>query len=202
MLVELEEPLLSRMSELDMDTMRRYTQLASSSIWVTNSNVLAGHEPEKALVFGIAKSVMTEQPSFRLGSIDIDDSTQNLTHAAQLVASMEQRFYRNNGPMNTELVEKDGIVYISRYIGDDQGNAEFAQKWKPASVVEPLRDDLSLAFEKIGRLESFYFKHKSGSSKDLSAKELIVKPRAFAFDNAVSICICIFPLGVSNLEVR
>lgn len=64
MLAELEDPLLARMTPAEMHAVQRYTQQATTAVWVTNWNVLRGQDPEKSLVFGLAKSIMTEQPSF------------------------------------------------------------------------------------------------------------------------------------------
>lgn len=190
MLAELEAPLLSRMSEADMKAMQHYTQTASTSVWVTNSDVLTGREPEKTLVFGIAKSIMTEQPSFRLASIDIDpDATgpAQLSTAARLVMDMEDKFQRGVKGMDTELVEKRGIVYTSRYVGDQVGNAEYAQTFRPEPKMAPIRGDLSLSFDKIGRLGSYYFSDaEAPTGEPLQDDEIIVESRAFGFDQTVS----------------
>ncbi|KAK6859116.1 hypothetical protein PG995_004969 [Apiospora arundinis] len=186
MLAELEAPLLSRMSEADMKAMQHYTQTASTSVWVTNSDVLTGREPEKTLVFGIAKSIMTEQPSFRLASIDIDpDATgpAQLSAAARLVVDMEAKFQRGVKGMDTELVEKRGIVYTSRYVGDQVGNAEYAQTFRPEPKMAPIRGDLSLSFDKIGRLGSYYFSDaEAPTGEPIQDDEIIVESRAFGFD--------------------
>ncbi|KAM4056688.1 KR domain-containing protein [Hirsutella rhossiliensis] len=184
MLAELEGPMLSRMSETEMAAMRDYTQMASTAVWVTNSDVLSGREPEKTLVFGISKSVMTEQPSFHLSSIDVDpDATgATLSRSAQLVVEMEEEFHQNPNNMNTELVEKGGIVYTSRYIGDDDGNATFARSWTPPTERLPIRRNLSMSFEKIGRLDSYYFKDVLAAETALGETEVLIESRAFAFD--------------------
>ncbi|KAF6827014.1 KR domain-containing protein [Colletotrichum musicola] len=185
MLAELEAPLLSRMTEADMKAMQHYTQTASTSVWVTNCDVLVGKEPEKTLVFGIAKSIMTEQPSFRIASIDVDpDATEaiQLSASARLVMDLEDKFHRHVEGMDTEVVEKHGIVYTSRYIGDEVGNAEFAQTFNPEPKVAPIRENLSLAFDKIGRLGSYYFSDTEPSTGSVGDDEIVVESRAFGFD--------------------
>ncbi|EQL00680.1 Beta-ketoacyl synthase [Ophiocordyceps sinensis CO18] len=181
MLAELEGPLLSRMSEAEMAAMRAYTQLASTAVWVTNGDVLAGREPEKTLVFGISKSIMTEQPSFHLASIDIDPDAA-LASSARLVVDMEAEFRRNPHDMNTELVEKGGVVYSSRYMADDDGNAAFARSWMPPTERLPIRGNLSMGFDRVGRLDSFHFEDVSGAETALGETDVLVEARAFAFD--------------------
>lgn len=184
MLAELEGPMLSRMSEAEMAAMRAYTQLASTAVWVTNGDVLAGREPEKTLVFGISKSIMTEQPSFHLASIDIDPDAA-LASSARLVVDMEAEFRRNPHDMNTELVEKGGVVYSSRYIVDDDGNAAFARSWMPPTERLPIRGNLSMGFDRVGRLDSFHFEDVSGAETALGETDVLVEARAFAFDQTV-----------------
>jgi hypothetical protein len=192
MLAELESPLLSCMSEDEMAAMRNYTQIATTSLWVTNGDVLSGREPEKTLVFGIAKSIMTEQPSFHLASIDIDPDMTEEKHLsyAQLIVDMEVKFHQNpSSDMDTELVVKDEIVYTSRYVGDDEGNSTFAQIWAPKSRKFPLRSNLSMAFEKVGRLDSLYFQEAATpvNVNEPGESEILLEARAFGFDEAVRI---------------
>jgi hypothetical protein len=72
MLAELESPLLARMTGAEMAALQRYTQLARTAVWVTNGGVMQGREAEKSLIFGLAKAVMTEQPSFHVCSLDME----------------------------------------------------------------------------------------------------------------------------------
>ncbi len=195
MLAELENPFLSQMSETEMDILKQYTQTATTCVWVTNSDVLSGRDPEKTLIFGFAKSVMTEQPSFHLASIDIDPDSvgDTLERSARLVVDVEVKFHQNPQDMDTEFVEKSGIVYTSRYIGDDQANAEFAQAWRLMPEVGRIRSNLSLHFDKIGHLDSHYFDtSKKRTEKQLGLKEVLIESRAFGLDSTVRSSLLIY----------
>lgn len=165
MLGELEGPLMARMTPGEMHAIQRYTQLAATAIWVTNIDVLRGQDAEKSLVFGLAKSIMTEQPSFHLCSVDVDifDGHADYERSAKLIVETEIAFHIDpNDDLDTELVEKDGLVYISRYVTDDVENVNFQRHLaiKPTMSGFPERDlsNYSLEFEKVGRLDSFFFK--------------------------------------------
>ncbi|CAG7918788.1 unnamed protein product [Penicillium olsonii] len=168
MLGELEGPLMACMTPGEMQAIQRFTQLAATAIWVTNIDVLQGQDPEKSLVFGLAKSIMTEQPSFHLCSVDVDiaDGQPGHQSSVDLIVDTEIAFHKDpNGELDTELIEKDGLVYISRYVTDDAENANFERHFsiKPTvtSIVESDTSKYSLEFEKVGRLDSFYFKEQA-----------------------------------------
>lgn len=182
MLAELESPLLSRMSEADMAAMQALTQLAATTVWVTNGDVLSGRDPEKCLVFGLAKSIMTEQPSFHLATVDVD--SDDIERSARVVVDMEREFHRDpSGDMDKELVVKDGVVYISRYIADDAENLNFAKTWRPKPEGALVRDGLEMAFEKVGKLDSYYF--RQAEPVEVAETEVLIEARAFGFDKEV-----------------
>jgi hypothetical protein len=162
-LAELESPLLARMTPTEMRAVQRYTQLATTALWVTDGGVIQGHNPEKSLVFGLAKAVMTEHPSFHLCSLDVDSGSgdRENTNSALLIVETEMKFHRNpNAEADTELVEKDGLVYISRYVGDYTENTDFERHIGFNLTVGGMphgNGALKLQFEKVGKLESFYF---------------------------------------------
>jgi len=163
MLAELEGPLLAEMAAAEMAAIQRYTQLANTSIWVTDGGVLQGQDPRKSLIFGLAKAIMTEQPSFHLCSVDIDLCNENsdLSDSVLLLVDTEIAFHRDpNADMDTELVEKDGLVYISRYVSDYVENSNFERylALEPTIANIPQGDDAyALRFGKVSKMESFYF---------------------------------------------
>lgn len=162
-LAELESPLLARMTPTEMTAVQRYTQLATTALWVTDGGIIQGQNPEKSLVFGLAKAIMTEQPSFHLCSLDIEIESEDRrnTDSALLIVETEMKFHRNpNADVDTELVEKDGLVYISRYVGDNTENTDFERHLGSKLTMGGIPNGngaLKLQFEKVGKVESFYF---------------------------------------------
>ena len=190
MLGELEGPLMARMTPGEMHAIQRYTQLAATAIWVTNIDVLRGQDPESSLVFGLAKSIMTEQPSFHLCSVDVAifDGQTGYQNSAKLIIETEMAFHGDpDGELDTELVEKDGLVYISRYVTDNVENANFERHFaiKPTitSFPESNGSKYSLEFGKVGRLDSFYFKEHT--LKSLGEHEVLLDIEAAPLDGLV-----------------
>ena len=166
MLAELKGPLLARITPSKMTAVQRYTLLAFTALWVTNGGVMQGRDPERSLVFGLAKAIMTEQPSFHLCSLDIDtESGHDEEHdRALLIVETETSFHNDpRAGMDTELVESDGVVYISRYVSDYTENAGFKRHlaFNPTMTsIGQSNDALAMQFEKVGKIESFYFERR------------------------------------------
>ncbi|KAK4221929.1 hypothetical protein QBC38DRAFT_402515 [Podospora fimiseda] len=186
LLAELESPLLSQMTAEEMAAMRSLTQLATTTVWVKDGDVLVGGNPEKCLVYGLAKSVMTEQPSFHLAIVDLDASESD--KAAELIFDTERQFHKDpNSDMDKEIAQKDHMVYISRYISDDEENDNFTKIWQPRAepaLIEG-RVGLEMTFEKVGKLDSYFFKEAESDAErtgGLGETSVRVEVRAFGFD--------------------
>ena len=186
MFAELEGPFLSRMSHEEMAAMKHLTLVSASTAWVTNGGILTGSDPEQSLVFGLAKSIMTEQPSFHLSTFDIDPDETNYNRSARALFVHELSLHDKGAEqIDTELVEKNGVIYISRYTTDDIQNASFERQLTPRPETLTLRPGLSLDFTQVGQLQSYYF-------KETGAQDAIVKPghvrldaRAFGLEKLV-----------------
>lgn len=92
--------------------------------------------------------------------VDIGAGKADYGDSATLLVDAEMSFHRDpNGELDTELVEKDGLVYISRYVTDDAENANFERYFavKPTVMTLPQGGSSyhSLEFDKVGRIDSF-----------------------------------------------
>ncbi|KAI9727214.1 MAG: Type I Iterative PKS [Cirrosporium novae-zelandiae] len=180
MLAELEGPILSRMKDEQMTTLKALIKTVSSAIWVTRGGLLTGKDPEQSLVLGMAKSIVTEQPSFRLSTIDIDPDGTDHVRTANLILQHELAWQKDSEhSLDTALIEKNGMVYISRYITDDIENTNFRRQFKPIPEKQSFKPELSLDFLQVGRLDSFYFKQNLSSDTSLKTGQIIVEPQAY-----------------------
>ena len=183
---ELEDPLLSRMTETDMKSLQNFTLLASSAVWLTAGGIMTGARPEHSLVFGLSKSIMTEQPSFALSTYDIDPTERNFARSAKTIVDHEIRLYENpEEQLDTELVEKDGVVYISRYITDDVQNEGFQRQFDVTPLPSKWRPGLELDFTKVGQVGTFFFKEKSKAQAEVPKGHVTLDCKAFAVDKKV-----------------
>ncbi|KFY28750.1 hypothetical protein V491_00304 [Pseudogymnoascus sp. VKM F-3775] len=181
MLAELEGPLLAEMTPEEMDAVRALFKTVSSVVWVTNGGLLQGKSPKHSLVFGIAKSIMTEQPSIRISSVDLDPDQPDYITSANLIVQHELKFREDEDRvLDTELIEYKGMVYISRYIVDPIENQAFTRQLQPSPEMRQISDNLELTFRQVGRIESFYFKEKPSVITHLKDGELLLRPTVYS----------------------
>lgn len=193
MCAELEAPLLSRMTETDMTSSQTFTLLASSAVWLTAGGIMTGVSPEHSLVFGLSKSIMTEQPSFALLTYDIDPTEQNYARSAETIVDHEMRLYENpHEQLDTELVEKDGVVHISRYITDHVRNEGFQRQFDVSPLPSKWKPGLELDFTKVGRVGTFFFKEKEKLQAEVPVGHVNLECKAFAVDKKVRRQCCSF----------
>lgn len=185
MLAELEDPVLSHMTQEHLDALKALSQISTTTVWVTNAGVLEGQVPEKTLVVGLVKSITIEEPAFRVATIDIDPQSSDLERSAALIVDLEKRFYADpdtSGDLN--YVEKDGVMFIARNTMDEEANRSFESYSAVIPKPAPIRDNLELAFQKVGDLSSFYF--QPNSSTTLGPHEVSITAWDFGFDRSVS----------------
>ncbi|KAI4849577.1 ketoacyl-synt-domain-containing protein [Aureobasidium sp. EXF-8845] len=177
---ELEGPLLSSMTDKDMNGVKILFDLASSIVWVTSGGLLEGKRPEYSLFSGIIKSIMKAQPYLRLSSIDVDLDDDADVHSARLILQHEMDFHiADDSNHDTQLVISRGVVYASRYVVDDISNHEFTRQLKLIPEIQQIKNNHELAFQQVGSTESFYFQDKS-VSPSIESNKVRLRPIAYA----------------------
>ena len=180
MAAELEGPLLANMTTEEMKAVQILFKSASSLIWVTNGGLLQGKSPKHAMMCGIAKSIMTEQPSIRISSVDVDPDETDYAWSASVIIQHEINLRADvDRILDTQLILHKDVVYISLFILDSVENDAFRRQLEPIPEVRPLADDLELSFLHVGRVDSFYFKGSSSGSRSLPRDELLLKPLTY-----------------------
>lgn len=91
-LVEVEEPLLSKLDHQGLRDLRSLFSQAYSIIWVTSGSLIRGRSPEMALAQGLAKVIHSEYPSLVFSVVDVesvgktfDYELQNRVHVSQVI---------------------------------------------------------------------------------------------------------------------
>ena len=70
-------------------------------------------------------------------------------------------------------------MYASRYVPDENANHDFARQLNPMPKQCQIKGDLVLAFQQVGRLDSFYFEPSSVPSV-LKSDEVRLRPMVYA----------------------
>ena len=158
-LLEAETPMLARSSNEDMEKIKIITNNAAKLVWITSGDLLGGIRPEFGVVFGLSRAVMTEQPSLQWYVFDVDDIAAAPKQTAENVLSILSARTPSRQD-DFEFLQKDGIVYVSRFVPDDNLNQTFRQRqgnelWESSlEHSKPLQLDIA----EVGNFDTIYFK--------------------------------------------
>ncbi|KAG9749737.1 ketoacyl-synt-domain-containing protein, partial [Aureobasidium melanogenum] len=129
---------------------------------------------------GILKSITKAQPSLRLSSIDIDPDELDVMVLARQILQHEISLYKDNDhSLDDQIIISNGLVYASRYVLDEHANRDFTRQLKPDPQLHHIKENLRLAFQQVGRMESFFFTEKSVAPA-LRFNEVKLRPIAYA----------------------
>ena len=154
---ELDKPLLSIASSQQLAFVQKITDSCSNLLWVTGGNLIAPKTPDISLVFGLARTIMAEQPSLKFSVVDIDDPRTDVDlTVSNLVSILEAPFEQL---VDYEYIQRDSIIHVSRFIADDNANRQFAKKKAAAAENVLLRDvgSSQLSIKAPGQLDTLHF---------------------------------------------
>ncbi|TLD16759.1 uncharacterized protein PgNI_02150 [Pyricularia grisea] len=140
--VELEDALLADVKDGDFDQIKTLTDNCANLIWVTGGGLADGTRPENAVVFGLSRALMMEQPSLRFFVVGIDsESVTTETTARQVIGVAKQALLEDAEP-DFEFVQDgkvSGALQVSRFVPDDSMNSTFRQRQPNAAETLEMR---------------------------------------------------------------
>ncbi|RFU78519.1 polyketide synthase [Trichoderma arundinaceum] len=172
-LVEVKDPLLSVISDDEMRHVKMMTDGAANLVWVTNGNLMHGDRPDFALIQGLARALILEQPSLKIFTYDIDDSDTDVDVSAQrLINVLNQRSRKPD----LEFAQRKGTVHVGRMVPDEPINATFRSKQGLETTPAALKDinDARLIIEHAGQFDTIFFKQQE-PPKTIAATEVRIK---------------------------
>ena len=158
-LLEAERPLLSKVSDDEMQSVKVITNNASRLVWVTRGNLLKGGHPDFGLVSGLSRALVLEQPSLTFITYDVDNISASVEKtAANIIAVLRQS--QSQGVKDLEFIQSEGVVHVSRFVPDDSLNESFRKKQGEATVDVPLSEakPAQLSIGRVGQFDTIYFK--------------------------------------------
>ncbi len=180
MLVELDQPLLSRISTEELDSLRNLFEQTSSIVWVTSDQ-----DPELSLIQGMAQVIMTEYPHLQLSTVNLE-AGGDLARAADLILQHEITL-RAAGPVEHHIAQRDSIACISRYVLDEEANMDDLSQKRPVIVNGQYGPGLCLDMLHVGKVGSYFFRLASGlQMADLAdGASMVVSPRLYGLSKQV-----------------
>jgi acyl transferase domain-containing protein len=190
--VELDDPLLSNVTEDEMTRVKLLTDNCATLVWVTGGRLLQGSRPEMGIVYGLSRALMLEQPSLRFFVVDvdteassspsdIDTAATNVLHVlAQAVQAPEPDF---------EFIHAAGMLHVSRFLPAEAINSTFREKQGAEKRTLTLAEaqPFHLDIERVGQTDSTFFRQDEAAvDVPLVAGQVEVSVKAVGLCSRVS----------------
>lgn len=190
--VELEDPLLSRVTEEEMRLVKILTDNCANLVWVTGGRLLQGSRPEMAIVYGLSRALMLEQPSLRFFVVDVDvdttSSPSDIDTAAANVLHVLTQAVEAPEP-DFEFIHAAGVLHVSRFLPAETLNSTFREKQGAEKRTLTLAEaqPFHLDTERVGQTDSTFFRQEEATADTpLAADHVEVSVKAVGLSSRVS----------------
>ena len=158
---ELSSSLLSTITDEQWQGIKHLMNQGCKILWVTEGSQYKITKPNNALVHGFFRTIRAEDPSLSLTTLDVESGRGP---AAIIAIDRVLRFLQKPAPkvhLESEFVERGGILHINRVRADNLINEVKIQETKGAEpVVKSLHDLDTVAMlraERLGTLDALQF---------------------------------------------
>ncbi|KDN65093.1 putative mycocerosic acid synthase [Colletotrichum sublineola] len=159
-MLELEQPFLESMSDLELQTVKTMMLQSARMVWVTR-----GDDPSLHIVDGLARCVRSENATadvrvLHLGTGPVENAPRHIARVVTVKSSADKEFR-----------EARGRLQVARIVEDRRGDAMVAEHLADSKRVVGLEEvdfPLKLAIGHPGLLDTFCFvKDNGGGMRDL-----------------------------------
>ncbi|KAH6611527.1 polyketide synthase [Trichoderma cornu-damae] len=185
-LPDVSEDFLLTASEKDWENIRNILSDAESVLWVTKGASLAGSEPRRALITGLARSLRSSRPGLSFFTLDIDSGSQE---ASEILHVYEKYMGPGASPYSAsewELAISNGSIVIPRLLENNAANREVedaVSKHHPRDeAYTDLGRSLGLRIASVGVLDSLYWADDQVHSLPPKPAQVKVRVENFALN--------------------
>tara|TARA_R110002003_G_scaffold232_10_gene16791 strand:- start:11320 stop:17916 length:6597 start_codon:yes stop_codon:yes gene_type:complete len=147
---EMFAPLLTDLKDEQFEALRSLIERECRILWVTAGSQMNVTHPERGLMFGASRSLVLEYPNNILMCLDVESETSSTSLDTIDTVLKHLGTVEVLGRIDNEFVERNGIIHVSRVIGDDPINAAEKESQEGA----PLQDMIMYGHESTIRLTS------------------------------------------------
>ena len=115
---ELSSAVLTDIDGDQWQALQHLISLGKKILWVSTGSQFQVTQPHKALINGLARAIRAEDPSLVLATLDVESASHSRTPAAihDILCSLRSPILKTS--IESEFVERNGIIYTSRIIPD------------------------------------------------------------------------------------
>ena len=178
-LPELDQPYLIDLDSDKLTGLQKIVASANGILWLTQAGI-AAIKPDFALVEGLSRTVRSENMSLRLVTLAIQDPQEIVGTISAIIKATSELFQSEQGITESEYLENDGLLQISRVVEDHDMNEEiFTATGSPKSQLLPFGHQpdrpLKLEIAVPGIIDTLNFVDDPLPKQDLSADEVQVR---------------------------
>ncbi|KAM0454269.1 hypothetical protein ACHAPV_008542 [Trichoderma viride] len=163
--MEMENEFLATISSEDMDRFRKITDNVSDLIWLTGANMLSAPNPNLTLSSGLSRALMLEQPALRYTVLDVGADISKSNYLEDICNNVSAALTFRYATDDKEFIQKDGILYVSRFTPDFELNSLFRQRMTPNDTMKlvPLGEvgPAKLSVGQVGMMDTIHFQQIS-----------------------------------------
>ncbi|KAJ5635342.1 polyketide synthase-nonribosomal peptide synthetase [Penicillium longicatenatum] len=165
--IELSRPVLSTLTGEEMQSVKCITDNALSLLWLTGGNNMEGSRPDFALMSGLSRALMLEQPSLQITMLDLDVATPTLQTLQNITIVLRQSA-ESTSP-DAEYVQKNDLLHISRMVPEEDMNRSFRDRQGLVPSLTPLSEakPARLTIGTVGQFDTLAFSRESPDLLDL-----------------------------------
>jgi hypothetical protein len=196
-----ESSVLAKVDEQQWEAIKDLAAQEHKILWVTTGSQLQVSKPDNALIHGLARTMRAEDPLLKLVILDVESITGSETVGA--ISQVLKEMGRSAGEMETEFVERGGVVYVSRVrAGEnispvekkDDGELEVVDLHESKTLIK-------LQCERVGTLDSLRWAEIAGTEGPVQDAMVEVEIVAAGLNFKVSF-LSIFFLGLDELMMN
>jgi NADPH:quinone reductase-like Zn-dependent oxidoreductase len=161
-LLEIDREFLASMNQRDMDLLRGITNVVTTVLWLTGADMLGRNlDSRLTLSSGLSRALMLEQPSLRFAVMDVGPVGLPDSGLASTFENIIRALQCSSGMDDKEFIQKDRLLYISRFVPDFEANSLFRRRLE---TQEPVRKvtlaaarPARLSIGRVGVTDTIYF---------------------------------------------
>lgn len=161
-LLEIDREFLASMNQRDIDLLRGITNVVTTLLWLTGADMLGKNlDSRLTLSSGLSRALMLEQPSLRFAVMDVGPLGLPDSSPASTFENIIRALQCSSGISDNEFIQKDRLLYISRFVPDFEVNSLFRRRLDAKEQVRMVTlaaaRPAQLSIGKVGVSDTIYF---------------------------------------------
>lgn len=181
-LIDVDQPILSSISEVQFASLQALIKQATKLVWVTapRNGSTDAHLPHYSIAQGFLRTIRAETPHARIVSLSIEDVIEGENRAKHINTVIETAFGSAPNP-DLEYVVRSGLVHTGRAVEDVAGNVTLKSLLSPSPQELAWKDGpaVKLATGTMGDLSSLRFEQDDAHDEDIDANDIEIEARAW-----------------------